>query len=128
MTNNVNYGIFLDDERIPEDVYWMEIKNNEVQYTVVRNFEDFKDSVMEMYNSSVPIQNMYLSLDHDLALYNEDGTEIKGYHMVVWLIDYIQDEKLEVPPVGNIFYHSRNPIGEENMHCYIENYRKHHCN
>ena len=70
MTNNVNYGIFLDDERIPEDVYWMEIKNNEVQYKIVRNFEDFKDSVMEMYNSSVPIQNMYLSFDHDLALYN----------------------------------------------------------
>ena len=44
MTNNVNYGIFLDDERIPEDVYWMEIKNNEVQYKIVRNFEDFKDS------------------------------------------------------------------------------------
>ena len=22
MTNNVNYGIFLDDERIPEDVYY----------------------------------------------------------------------------------------------------------
>ena len=50
MNTNVNYGIFLDDERIPSDVYWMEIKNNEVQYKIVRNFEDFKDSVMEMYN------------------------------------------------------------------------------
>ena len=128
MTNNVNYGIFLDDERIPEDVYWVQIKHNKVQYTVVRNFEDFKNEVKKMYNSGIPIQNMYLSFDHDLALYNEDGTEIKGYHMVVWLIDYIQDEKLEVPPVENIFYHSRNPIGEENMHCYIEDYRKHHCN
>jgi hypothetical protein len=38
----------------------MEIKNNEVQYKIVRNFEDFKDSVMEMYNSSVPIQNKFL--------------------------------------------------------------------
>ena len=23
MTNNVNYGIFLDDERIPENVSWI---------------------------------------------------------------------------------------------------------
>lgn len=55
--------IFLDDERIPNDAYWVDIGTFE-QYYIVRNFEEFKAKIDEILdNGSIP----NISFDHDLG-------------------------------------------------------------
>lgn len=55
--------IFLDDERMPQDVFWVDIGPSE-QYCVVRNFEEFKAKIDEMLESGIVPD---ISFDHDLG-------------------------------------------------------------
>ena len=128
---NVPIGIFLDDERIPSDVYWMDIEiypnsgdfNN---WVIVRNKEDFMSTIKDLYIKGVPEDYIYLSFDHDLALWDKDGNEINGKSVVKEYINFLMDNEpnYKLPPAVNITYHTQNPEGKVSMESYIENYRK----
>ena len=52
-------GLFLDDERNPQDVTWMPHSDyHDVEWTVVRNFQEFKQQILEEWD--------VISFDHDL--------------------------------------------------------------
>jgi hypothetical protein len=125
----MKYNLFLDDVREPKDVTW--IKLPDVNWTIVKNYIEFVDTIMK---NGIP---EIISFDHDLAqehyrpsMYNRDrhynkyytdGTfkEKTGYECAKWLVKYCMDKNLPFP----VYYvHTMNPIGSENITKYIENY------
>jgi hypothetical protein len=126
------YKLFLDDERDPYKVKWVQLPLG--PWTVVRTYNEFVKTITE---KDLP---EFVSFDHDLAdehyrpsMYNADkhytnyytdGTfkERTGYECAVWLVNYCIDKNLPFP---QYVVHSMNPVGKENIISYIESYKKH---
>ena len=113
--------LFLDDDRFPIDVSWINYPEGSV-FTIVRTFEDFCKAVEE---------NEYdgYSFDHDIADFHtllpgdkkfvppygfidqdiEEYMEYNGYHCAMFLImnKDVTDK--------NIFIHTQNCRGLENI-------------
>lgn len=109
--------IFLDDERNPNDVFWLP----EVPHTmlcIVRNFQVFKDLVDQVEDFST----IAFSFDHDLQDFDKDGNEKTGYDCIKYLCDRIMETKT-VPLL--VQYHTQNIIGKTNMSFYYSNFLKH---
>lgn len=68
-----NLKIFLDDERMPNQVYK---KTNNDDWVIVRTVPEFKDLI----NSHEPEEIGFLSFDNDL------GTELEGKDAIKWLV------------------------------------------
>ena len=60
-----------------------------------------------------------LSLDHDIASWDEDGREMTGYDIALWLAERKFNGEY-VPP--KIFVHSANPVGVANILSVINRY------
>ena len=54
-----------------------------------------------------------LFLDHDLNEYDQEGREVTGYDFCRWLSDQSINRDIQ------IIIHSVNPIGADNMKCYL---------
>lgn len=127
------YHLFLDDERYPKDVVWLELPM--VAWTIVRNYKQFVETIQR---DGLP---QTVSFDHDLAdeHYQEyhvahdekmlsKGTfrydkmkEKTGYHCAQWLAQYCVDKNLPIP----VYYcHTMNPIGKQNMVSVLESAKK----
>jgi hypothetical protein len=127
------YHLFLDDERYPKDVVWLELPM--VGWTIVRNFKEFVETIQR---DGVPAT---VSFDHDLAdeHYQEyhvahdekmlsKGTfrydkmkEKTGYHCAQWLAEYCIDKNIPIP----VYYaHTMNPIGKANIVSVLESAKK----
>lgn len=109
MSNKIK-GLFLDDERFPQDVAWVKYPDN-VEWRVVRTYQDFVACYM---------LNDYdvFSFDHDIQCF-ENGREMTGYDALKVTLDAFFD-------VDNtlVFFHTQNPIGKKNMESYYQNYIK----
>ena len=97
--------IYLDDERTPKVEKFDHI---------VRNFTELTALVLEMKE-----RISYISFDHDLGNYDKWD----GYDAVKWLC--------ELDLVTKIFtedftfnVHSANPVGANNIRCYLTQYLK----
>jgi len=125
----MSYNLFLDDVRIPEDcVTYMHqrigprnpIYINET-WIIARDFKSFVAIIEKHGNPKV------ISFDHDLAFEhyaddNGDGTwtlkdestfiEKTGYDAAKWYMNWLRENGL---PVAEIFIHSANPVGSENI-------------
>lgn len=104
-------GLFLDDERNPQDVTWVQYPKN-IEWTVVRTFSEFAKVVQ-----SRPFDLM--SFDHDLQDFSK-GTEMTGYDCLKFYCSfglYIHEYQ---PPT--VVVHSMNPIGKVNILSYWKNY------
>jgi len=129
-----SYHLFLDDERFPKDVKWVELPL--VPWVIVRNYKQFVETIER---DGVPLT---VSFDHDLAdehyqefhaandkrLVNKGNfrySEMKektGYHCAQWLAQYCVDKNHPLP----VYYlHTMNHIGKENMRSILESARKH---
>lgn len=127
----MKYNLFLDDVRNPLEcinyVYALGIRPDtytENEWTVIRNYEDFIAYITE---NGLPEK---VSFDHDLALieydpqhYRETFTYLEktGYDCAVWLVEYCINNDKVLP---ECFVHSANPIGRENIKCYLNNYER----
>lgn len=101
-------GLFLGDERYPQDVTWTQYPDN-VEWTVVRNSKEF----IEKYKL---VDYDVFSFDHDIQDYTK-GIETTGYDVLKWMLEhYIFVDSAEV------FVHSQNPVGKKNMESYYQNY------
>lgn len=123
----MKYNLYLDDFRDPRDSgYYL---NNPIyethQWVVVRNYDEFVKCVEE---NGVP---EVISFDHDLAATHYDHqsnieydvfTEKTGYECAKWFINYIIDNKLELPKT--ILIHSMNPAGSTNIKSLFDSYVK----
>lgn len=103
-------GLFLDDERIPSDVFWLKYYRN-INWKIVRNINDFRREIST---------NQYLavSFDHDLGPYEKidmgDYTRFAtGVDAIRAMIGFILDGIVTKP--RQIYYHSQNQVGLDNM-------------
>lgn len=132
----MSYHIFLDDERMPGQVTWVELPS--AVYEVVRNFVEFTYHILEF---GLP---KFVSFDHDLGeehyavmqkevehfTYNDGdltktfsyGDMPTGFDCAKWLVDYCIDNGYKFP---DYVVHSMNPVGKLRIESYIENARKH---
>lgn len=113
----MSYNLFLDDERFPQDVTWVDILRE--PYVIVRNYREFTDTILQ---KGVPD---YVTFDHDLAeehyimmereIFGETvhyGVEPTGYECAVWLYQYCVVLGVSFPEYQ---VHSKNPIGSKRI-------------
>lgn len=129
--NNKHYHLFLDDNRNPRDVIWIDLPP--VEWTVVRSYEEFTKTIE---HNGVPAT---VSFDHDIntehykefARIKESGYTIPidynrfkektGMHCARWLANYCVDKGLPIP----IYYvHTLNGPGAANIFSVLESARK----
>ena len=136
MQININFHLFLDDERHPRQVNWVKIPQN-VGWTIVRSYREFVRTLAhEAKKGFIPA---FISFDHDLgpehyeayslapdgATYEEvygDVKERTGMDCLKWFVENILlPNKLPMPPHA---LHTYSRIGKLNMEAYIASYNK----
>tara|TARA_R110000744_G_C19371770_1_gene563235 strand:+ start:75087 stop:75431 length:345 start_codon:yes stop_codon:yes gene_type:complete len=105
-------GIFLDDERDPEDVYW--VAYPDVQWYTLTNAKDFMHCVSLVTSDD----EFVVSFDHDIQSYLPNGDEQTGYDCLKYLIDLCMEKGYSIP---KCFFHTQNPVGKVNMESYYNN-------
>ena len=129
----MSYHLFLDDERQPKDVVWLELPP--VNWVVVKNYNTFVAKIMA---DGIPST---VSFDHDLAdehyaeykmahdermisrgvIRYDNFKEKTGYECAKFLAQLCVDRKVPLP----IYYiHTLNPIGRENIQSIMASARK----
>lgn len=128
-----NYNLFLDDSprRIPSKLTW--IKLPDVEWTIVRTYEEFVHVIM---SKGLP---KILSYDHDLTdehykeYFRVKATGFKepigyshfkirsGWHCAQWLAKYCMDNKKSLPAY---YVHTLNEPGKANIITTMENARR----
>lgn len=112
-------GIFLDDERDPEDVTWLGYPED-VKWLTVRDEDSFKDVTSFLLMSNFLVNTDFIiSFDHDIQRFDKDGVETTGYTLLKWLVYLISDWKTSTP---TCYFHTQNIIGKKNMESYWNNY------
>jgi hypothetical protein len=128
------YYLFLDDERVPKDVY--RYKDNplyvEQVWIKAKNYDEFLDKVSERYAEGyLPC---VVSLDHDLAPehyalgaltnfreFDETAVTIPtGWHCLKWYLRFCDVNDLQLP---KIMFHTKNVGGMQNMVALIDEYK-----
>ena len=121
-----NYNLFLDDNRIPTHVTWVDIPKDQ-HYSLVRNYQEFVDLITLR---GLP---KFVCYDHDLSdchyghgLSGDDipydsYNEKTGYDCAKWIVDYCMNKGIKHP---TYVVHSMNPVGKLNIESYIESYNK----
>lgn len=102
----MSYYLFLDDERNPSDVHWIDLP--QVEWVIARTEEQFKETVLERGMMK------FCSFDNDL------GTGMgEGRYCAKWLIDRLLDGEMDFDPEFAFAVHSKNPIAAEWINQYI---------
>ena len=123
----MKYFLFLDDIRMPVDVYnYLKVDFYLFDdWVIVRNYDEFVECIEK---NGIPY---LISFDHDLAdiHYNHQNnidydsyTEKTGYDCAKWLINYCLDNNLDISTT--ILIHSMNIIGVENIKSLFNTYIK----
>ena len=112
-------GLFLDDERVPQDVTWVNYPKN-IEWVVVRSYDKF---FYEFHRHTFQV----FSFDHDIQDFNHRGVELTGYTVLKEMLDTF----LTTPPglytfPEHLFFHTQNPIGKKNMESYWKNFCNHY--
>jgi hypothetical protein len=116
--NSAGYNLFLDDERKPGDVFWVNLPV--VHWEVVRNYDQFVAMIRERGAPRI------VSFDHDLAgehypdQDNPQPTQIPydsykektGYHAAQFLVEHCRTTGDRMPMC---YIHTMNPVGGENL-------------
>jgi hypothetical protein len=89
--------VFLDDRRQPPDETWKLVRH--------------PDEVIALLETGEVAE---LSLDHDLSLSDEDGTEVDGYSVLTYIERAIAVDEINFP-VPKLSVHSGNPPAHERM-------------
>lgn len=109
-------GIFLDDERNPQDAYWMRYPEC-VEWYTVRTYADLYFCICHMDS----LNDVLISFDHDIQDFDLAGNELTGYDCLKSLVDFCIQTGKAMP---KCMFHTQNPVGKKNMQSYYENYLK----
>ena len=101
-------ALFIDDERIPKDVFWINYPEN-LQWDIVRNYNQATEYITI---NGLP---EFISFDNDL------GEPKEGYDILKWLIEYCLDHNLKLPICA---VHTKNCEAADNMINLINNFNK----
>jgi len=89
-----SYALFLDDERVPSDVFWMSLPKRD--WVIVRTVEEFERTLRARGRPDM------VSFDNDLK------TPKEGHHAAKLLCDACIDHQWELP---QCFVHTQNGEG-----------------
>lgn len=106
-TNTMNI-LFLDDERYPDDVFWINFSYKVHDVTIVQDAYSFKQEVLISKFDCI-------SFDNDI----QDSVE--GKHLLDWLIFLYVDNKIDWFP-SKIILHTMNNIAKDQMNTYIKSF------
>lgn len=104
-------GIFLDDERNPEDVTWINYPTG-IEWVVVRTLNELISSIQSTNEEHC------ISFDHDICDYDISGRENTGYDCLKYVINHCLDINKKIPMC---YFHTKNIIGLRNMMMFYEN-------
>lgn len=108
----MSYKLFLDDIRTVDMVY----KNwTDEDFVIVRNFDDFKSTILD---KGLP---EYISFDNDLGLDNFGEVAEDGYAAAKWLV---YESGLDISKL-EFYVHSANPVASRQIQSLLDNYKKH---
>jgi hypothetical protein len=123
---NLFFRLFLDDERHPRDVKWVDLPPG--PWTIARNYDMFVDIVKSL---GVP---SFVTFDHDLGAEayaaviagkgHVDYSKLRektGYHCAKWLVEHCLEHGIKIPDYE---VHSMNPVGADNIRSVMESGRK----
>ena len=113
----MTYKLFLDDMRLPHEVTWVPMLYDGRMYVVVRNYQQFCDTITER---GLPD---FVAFDHDLAdnHYNGDFTgERTGDDAARWLVEYCREH---ASPLPAYVIHSMNPVGRQRIKDRLQSYK-----
>jgi hypothetical protein len=126
-TGNTKVLLWLDDLRDPTDVEWHKhrVLQDKCDVVWVKNYSEFTSWIVD---NGLPDA---INFDHDLAEEHytpmeywddykasaeyqkkQNYTEKTGYDCAKWLIDYCENQNLELPLWST---HSFNPVGRDNI-------------
>lgn len=127
----MGYNIYLDDLREPQQTAEYMSYNKDLymkdDWMVIRNYKDF---VKMVENDGLPD---LVSFDHDFVeIKKVQGSKIvrikphtkqkeNGMDCAKWLYEYCRKTKSQLP---QFIVHSQNPVGKDNLQCYLENAKK----
>lgn len=110
--------LWIDDIRDPHTGDWIR-KYSPIGVNVnVVWVKSYNDCVEWITKNGLPDA---ICFDHDLGDIHSKQ-EKTGYDCAKWIADYCMDNNLKYPPYN---IQSDNGPGRENIHKYIENYKKH---
>jgi hypothetical protein len=132
----MSYVLFLDDERLPDQVTWAEFPRydtifiirtydgfvRQVEFQGLPKFVCFDHDLADEHYAVMEEENSYTYDDGDMKKTFDYGTEKTGYDCAKWLVDYCAERGLKFP---RYVVHSMNPAGKERIQGYIENAKKH---
>lgn len=107
----MSYAMFIDDQRIPRNVTWIELPNRSWQ--ICRNIDEVMQNI---WTRGFP---EFISFDHDLGL-----DEPTGYDIAKRLVEMDMDGDIQIPTNFAFAVHSQNPIGAKNIKRYLDNYMR----
>ena len=123
-------GLFLDDERNPEQVTWVGYYDN-IEWTVVRNSKEWLNEMKDVSQYDV------FSLDHDLQDFAEIGEVLNlssmssAFGSIVVNTNKFKTVEFtgvdaakmltKVTEEKEIFVHTTNPVGGENIRNILRN-------
>lgn len=127
----MSFNLFLDDERLPKHVTWVELPP--VEWVVVRSYAEFIEAII---TRGIPNR---MSLDNDLhpshyQLYASmvaDGrtrfpyeacSPKTGFHCAQWLVKYCLDRKAKLPEYT---IHTLNHVAQADIRYLLEHYDRH---
>ena len=115
----MTYRLFIDDERDPRDVTWGKTWQENAMYrqddwVIALNWFDVIDIVVSLGFPET------ISFDHDLG-----KDERTGFDIAKRLCEMIMDG-VHIPYDFRYFVHSKNPVGAENIHGYMDNFLEHY--
>lgn len=101
--------LFLDDERVPEDVTWVLLPPG--QPIIVRTQEEFQRYLLA---NGIP---HHISFDNDLG----DGFG-EGIECAKWMTERIMDGDLALPDDFDFTVHSKNPVAADRIMSLLDNF------
>jgi len=122
----MSYKLFLDDERMPSKVSWIDLPLG--PWEIVRNYDEFCNIIRTKGMPS------FITFDHDLGFehypFNETNPNLEipystykektGYHCAKFLIELCIETGLKVP---EFTVHSLNVVGKENITKLLNGYK-----
>jgi hypothetical protein len=114
--------LFLDDERLPENVTWFKYPEN-AEFTIVRNYAEFQVAVSKIEKPFI------ISFDHDLGIVPDQSFLFRpvlsktGLDCIHLLGNMIVDGVMTIDGIDCVF-HTMNPIGKQNMLSYWKSLQK----
>lgn len=97
--------LWIDDVRPAPDDSW----------DIARTYNEAIEKLKKFHYNTI-------SFDHDLGDFREDGREMTGYDILMWVVERLQNDLAgeRLPTQYNV--HSANPVAQQRMNGVIERY------